>query len=123
MPIASVAAADHQQRSCARPCTVETFDTVLVPPHEDVSPAQNIDPRAGQRESSSEEHDALDSELFGAGVVVLSRRFAAARITTWPDGSSTVLRTVAEQREAAAVLSEAPWVVPVTANGYLLPSV
>jgi hypothetical protein len=55
--------------------------------------------------------------------LVLSRRFAAERITTWPDGSCTVLRTAAEQREAHAVLSDAQWVAPVTAEGYLLPSV
>lgn len=102
---------------------MDTVDVFLDPLHEHASPAQTTDLHGGQREPTSPEHDALDSELLGAGVVVLSRRFAAARITTWPDGSSTVLRTVAEQREAAAVLSEAPWVVPVTADGYLLPSV
>jgi hypothetical protein len=87
--------------------------------------ARAAQPTDGHRQwgHTSQERDALDSETLGAGVLVLSRRFAADRITTWPDGSRTVLRTVAEQQEASAVLRDAHWVVPVTADGYLLPSV
>ena len=87
------------------------------------APAPQADPYGGPRPHAPHDLDALDGERLGAGVAVLTRRFALARITTWPDGSRTVLRTVAEQREAHAVLRDAQWVVPVTADGYLLPSV
>jgi hypothetical protein len=102
---------------------MEIFDAVQELQDDRAPAAQNAVSHGDRREHASQAHDALDSELFGAGVRVLSRRFAAARLTTWPDGSRTVLRTVAEQREAATVLSDGQGVVPVTADGYLLPSV
>jgi hypothetical protein len=102
---------------------METMDADHESLDNRASAAQRTVPHGGQREHTSGEQDALDGERFDAGVMVLRQCFAAERITIWPDGSRTVLRTVAEQREARAVLGDAQWVVPVTADGYLLPSV
>jgi len=102
---------------------METIEAYPDPEHKRFSAAWHPDPRVVQQEPASQDQAALDSVRLGAGVVILIRRFAAARITTWPDGGCTVLRTIAEQQEARAVLSDAQWVVPVTADGYLLPSV
>lgn len=87
------------------------------------SAAPHLGPRGERQEPAAQDQAALDSERLESGVVVLTRRFAAARITTWPNGHCTVLRTIAEQQEAHALLSDAQWVVPVTTDGYLLPSV
>jgi hypothetical protein len=102
---------------------MNAFDIDGSQRHASASPAPQSDPHGGQQAHDPHVLDALGRERLGAGVAVLTRRFAMDRITTWPDGSRTVLRTVAEQREAQAALRDAQWVVPVTADGYLLPSV
>lgn len=102
---------------------METFDAFSDPLDSRAPTAQPTDLHGSLREHSSREQNARDIELFGTGVMMLRRRFSAARITTWPNGSCTVLRTVAEQREAYAVLGDGQWVVPVTVDGFLLPSV